>query len=459
MGRLFGTDGVRGVAISELTVELAMRIGRAAAITLAKSTHHKAKILIGKDTRVSGDVLESALVSGICSVGADVYTLGVIPTPAVAYLTLKYGADAGIVISASHNPFEFNGIKIFSSTGLKLPDEIEDEIERLVLDSQNEMLSSSTDSTGKVIPGRVIPEKNAEWDYVRHLLKNVDTDLSRMRIVVDCANGASSSCAEKFFKGLGANVILINNSPNGININDECGSTSIESLSKAVVEHRANAGLAFDGDADRCLMVDEKGEPIDGDKMIAMLALDMKNEGKLASNTCVVTKMTNLAFFKWAKENGVVVSTASKIGDRYVLERMLSSGYNLGGEQSGHIIMSDYSTTGDGELSGAKVLEIMAKSGKKLSELASIFTPYPQLLVNIRIRPECKGKFSEVEEISEIINYCSEKLGSDGRIFVRESGTEPLVRVMAEGRDKEAIYQYANAIAQVVKQHLGENEL
>ena len=273
MGRLFGTDGVRGVAISELTVELAMRIGRAAAITLAKSTHHKAKILIGKDTRVSGDVLESALVSGICSVGADVYTLGVIPTPAVAYLTLKYGADAGIVISASHNPFEFNGIKIFSSTGLKLPDEIEDEIERLVLDSQNEMLSSSTDSTGKVIPGRVIPEKNAEWDYVRHLLKNVDTDLSRMRIVVDCANGASSSCAEKFFKGLGANVILINNSPNGININDECGSTSIESLSKAVVEHRAHAGLAFDGDADRCLMVDEKGEPIDGDKMIAMLLI------------------------------------------------------------------------------------------------------------------------------------------------------------------------------------------
>ncbi len=453
MGRLFGTDGVRGVAISELTTELAMLIGRAAAVTLAKNTRHRAKILIGKDTRVSCDVLESALIAGICSVGADVHTLGVIPTPAVAFLTVKYGADAGIVISASHNPFEFNGIKIFSSSGFKLPDEVEAEIERLVLDAPNEMHPSSSENLG-----RVEVEKNAEWDYVRHLLKNIGTDLGRMRIVVDCANGAASSCAEKFFKGLGANVTMINNTPNGININDGCGSTHLESLSKAVVENRAHAGVAFDGDADRCLMVDEKGEPVDGDRMLAILALDMKNEGTLLSNTCVVTKMTNLGFFKWSKENGIVVSTASKIGDRYVLERMLGDGYNLGGEQSGHIILSDCATTGDGELSGAKVLEVLAKSGRKFSELASIFTPYPQILVNVKLRPECRGRFRNVSEVTEVIDYCSEKLGSDGRIFVRESGTEPLLRVMAEGRDMDAIYQYANAIAQVVRQHLGEAE-
>lgn len=454
MGRLFGTDGVRGVAVSELTTETAMLIGRAAAVTLAKNSHHEAKILIGKDTRVSCDVLESALIAGICSVGADVHILGVIPTPAVAFLTVKYGADAGIVISASHNPYEFNGIKIFSSSGYKLPDEVEAEIERLVLDARNEMAPSGCSNLG-----RVYVEKNAEWDYVRHLLKNIDSDLGKMRIVVDCANGAASSCAEKFFKGLGANVIMINNTPNGTNINDGCGSTHLEQLSNAVVENRAHAGVAFDGDADRCLMVDEKGEQVDGDRMIAILAKSMKEDGTLLSNTCVVTKMTNLGFFKWAKENGIVVSTASRIGDRYVLERMLLDGYNLGGEQSGHIILSDCATTGDGELSGAKVLEILAASGKKFSELASIFTPYPQLLVNVKLRPECRGKFNEVPEIAEIIDYCSNKLGSDGRIFVRESGTEPLLRVMAEGRDKDAIYQYANAIAQVVKKHLGETEL
>lgn len=451
MGRLFGTDGVRGVAISELTTEAAMLIGRAAAVTLAKNSRHKAKILIGKDTRVSCDVLESALIAGICSVGADVHTIGILPTPAVAYLTVKYGADAGIMITASHNSFEFNGIKIFSASGYKLPDEVEEEIERLVFDAQDEMQPTGNENLGKVIF-----EKNAEWDYVRYLLKYIDSDLSRMRVVIDCANGAAYSCAEKFFNGIGASVVMINNKPNGININLECGSNNPELLSKAVLDNHANVGLAFDGDGDRCLVVDEKGNVIDGDNIIALLALSMKNEGKLRSNTCVVTQMTNLGFFKWAKESGIVVSTAPKVGSGYVLERMISDNYNLGGEQSGHIVLGDLETTGDGELTGAKILEILKKSGKKMSELGKVFEPYPQILLNIRIRQEYRGIWRQIPDIVEMIDYCSEKLADDGRIFVRESGTEPVIRIMAEGRSEEAIYQYANAIAKVVKNRLGE---
>lgn len=451
MGRLFGTDGVRGVAISELTTEAAMLIGRAAAVTLAKNSRHKAKILIGKDTRVSCDVLESALIAGICSVGADVHTIGILPTPAVAYLTVKYGADAGIMITASHNSFEFNGIKIFSASGYKLPDEVEEEIERLVFDAQDEMQPTGNDNLGKFIF-----EKNAEWDYVRYLLKYIDSDLSRMRVVIDCANGAAYSCAEKFFNGIGASVVMINNKPNGININLECGSNNPELLSKAVLDNHANVGLAFDGDGDRCLVVDEKGNVIDGDNIIALLALSMKNEGKLRSNTCVVTQMTNLGFFKWAKENGIVVSTAPKVGSGYVLERMISDNYNLGGEQSGHIVLGDLETTGDGELTGAKILEILKKSGKKMSELGKVFEPYPQILLNIRIRQEYRGIWRQIPDVVEMIDYCSEKLADDGRILVRESGTEPVIRIMAEGRSEEAIYQYANAIAKVVKNRLGE---
>lgn len=451
MGRLFGTDGARGVAISEITVDKAMLIGKAAALTLSKTANHKPKILIGKDTRISGDILEAALIAGICSVGADVHLLGVIPTPAVAYLTVKYGADAGVVISASHNSYEFNGIKLFSSTGYKLPDEVENEIERLVLDAQDEIINADCDTIG-----HIYTEKNAEWDYVRYLIKQIDTDLGRMKIAIDCANGAASSTAEKFFRGINANVTFLNNTPDGFNINRNCGSTDLSMLSKYVVENRCVAGIAFDGDADRCLVVDEKGELVDGDKLIALLALDMKENEKLASNTCVVTQMTNLGFFRWAKENGIVVSTSSKIGDRYVLERMLIGGYNLGGEQSGHIILSDIATTGDGELSGAKILEILAKSGKKMSDLANVFTPYPQLLLNVKLRDGAKGTWKTDSDIEEMINYCSERLGSDGRIFVRESGTEPLLRIMVEGRDAEAIYNYAHAIAKVVEDKLGE---
>ncbi len=451
MGRLFGTDGARGVAISELTVDKALLIGKAAALTLAKSGNRKPKILIGKDTRISGDILEAALVAGICSVGADVHLLGVLPTPAVAYLTVKYGADAGVVISASHNSYEFNGIKLFAGTGYKLPDEIEAEIERLVLDANDEIVNADCDSIG-----HIYTEKNAEWDYVRYLIKQFDTDLGRMKIAVDCANGAAYSTAEKFFRGINANVTFLNNNPDGYNINRKCGSTDLSGLSKFVVENRCAAGIAFDGDADRCLVVDEKGVEVDGDKLIALLALDMKENEKLAANTCVVTQMTNLGFFRWAKENGIVVSTASKIGDRYVLERMLIGGYNLGGEQSGHIILSDIATTGDGELSGAKILEILAKSGKKMSELANVFTPYPQLLLNVKLREGTKGTWKDYRDINEIIEFCTEKLGSDGRILVRESGTEPLLRIMVEGKDAEVIYNYAHAIEKVVEDKIGD---
>lgn len=453
MGKLFGTDGVRGIAISELTTEAAMLIGRAAAVTLAKNSRHKAKILIGKDTRVSCDVLESALIAGICSVGADVHTIGILPTPALAYLTVKYGADAGIMITASHNSFEFNGIKIFSSSGYRLPNDVEEEIERLVFEAQDEMQPVGNDNLGKVVF-----EKNAEWDYVRYLLRKVSADLARYRVVIDCANGAAYSCAEKFFNGIGASVIMINNKPNGININLDCGSNDPKSLCKAVIDNHANIGLAFDGDGGRCVVVDEKGRVIDGDNIIALLALSMKEEGKLRSNTCVVNQMTNLGFFKWAKENGIVVSTVPKIGSGYVLERMISDNYNLGGEQSGHIVFGDLETTGDGELTGAKILEILKKSGKKMSELGSVFTPYPQILLNVKIRQEYRGMWKQIPEILKIIDFCSDKLGDDGRILVRESGTEPVIRIMAEGRSGEDIRHYAETIALAVKNRLGDYE-
>ena len=350
MGRLFGTDGARGVAITELTCELAMQIGRAAAMVLTKETNHKAKIIIGKDTRISGDILESALVAGICSVGADAHILGVVPTPAVAMLVKKYNADAGVMISASHNSVEFNGIKLFSGTGFKLSDEIENEIEALILDTPEKIeLKDGCDI------GHVYYEKDAAWDYIRYVMKTVQTDFNGIRVALDCANGSASVCAQRIFEGLGAKCIMLNDKPDGTNINKDCGSTHIEGLQKAVVDNHCDIGLAFDGDADRCLAVDEKGELIDGDKILAIFSKYMKNMGILKNNTCVVTVMTNLGFFKYAKANGIVAAT-TKVGDRYVLEEMLKGGYNIGGEQSGHIILLDYANTGDGELTGTKLL-------------------------------------------------------------------------------------------------------
>ncbi|MFT3951012.1 MAG: phosphoglucosamine mutase [Oscillospiraceae bacterium] len=450
MGRLFGTDGARGIAITELTCETAMNIGRAAALVLTKTTQHRPKILIGKDTRISSDVLEAALVAGICSVGADAHLLGVIPTPAVAALVTKYGADAGVMISASHNSVEFNGIKLFSGTGFKLSDEIENEIESLILDYPEDMkLCNGT------YVGRVHYEKDAEWDYARMIIKSVNHSLRGIRVAIDCANGASFSCAEKIFTGLGATCYFINNTPDGTNINKNCGSTDMESLCEFVKAKRCHAGLAFDGDADRCLVCDEGGNLIDGDKLLAIFSKSMKAAGTLKHNTCVVTVMTNLGFFKFAKESGVVVTTTT-VGDRYVLEEMQKGDYNLGGEQSGHIIFLDESKTGDGELTGAKLLEVLAKANNTtvkvpLSELAGVMSCYPQTLVNVTIHPSKKGVWQEDEEVKAVMRSCAEKLGDDGRILVRESGTEPLVRVMLEGKQYGLIVDYAKRIADQIK--------
>lgn len=445
MGRLFGTDGARGVAITELTCETAMQIGRAAAMVLTKETKHKAKIIIGKDTRISGDLLEAALVSGICSVGADAHILGVVPTPAVAMLVEKYNADAGVMISASHNSVEFNGIKLFSGSGFKLPDEVENEIEELILDKPEEIALKEGCELG-----RIYYEENAVWDYVRHIMKSVDCDFRGIKVCIDCANGSSAVCAEKIFDGLGAKCIMINDKPDGTNINKDCGSTHMEGLKKAVVENKCDLGLAFDGDADRCLAVDENGELIDGDKLLAIFSKFMKAEGTLKSNTCVVTVMSNLGFFKFAKENGVVTTT-TKVGDRYVLEEMQKGGYNIGGEQSGHIILLDNANTGDGELTGVKFLSILKKTGKKASELAACMECYPQVLVNVKITADKKGKWDKVPEITDAIKMYEEKLGGDGRILVRESGTEPLVRVMIEGKRTGIITDYAHRIAELIE--------
>lgn len=447
MGRLFGTDGARGVAITELTCELAMKIGRAAALVLTKETKHKAKIIIGKDTRISGDILESALIAGICSVGADAHILGVVPTPAVAMLVKKYEADAGVMISASHNSVEFNGIKLFSGSGFKLSDEIENEIEELILDRPEEMDKALCEGSEV---GRIYYEKDAVWDYIRYIMKTVDADFKGIKVCIDCANGSSSVCAQKIFEGLGAKCIMIHDKPDGTNINENCGSTHMESLKKAVVENKCNVGLAFDGDADRCLAVDENGELIDGDKLLAIFSDFMKNEGTLVSNTCVVTVMTNLGFFKFAKANGIVATT-TKVGDRYVLEEMQKGGYNIGGEQSGHIILLDHANTGDGELTGTKLLSIMTKTGKKASELASCMECYPQILVNVKITPDKKGMWDKCKEVTDAIKMYEEKLGDEGRILVRESGTEPLVRVMIEGKRTGIITEYAYKIAELVE--------
>lgn len=448
MGRLFGTDGARGVANVELTPNLAMDIGRAAAMVLTSKEVEQPTFIIGKDTRLSGDMLEGALVAGLCSVGANVKLLGVVPTPAVAYLVGKYGADAGIMISASHNPFEFNGIKIFSSNGCKLPDELENRIEEIVLDG---VVPYTVADDCKI--GTVTMEENAVDEYIEHIVKSVGCDLEGMEIALDCSNGSSSRAAEKMFTKLGAKVHMLFDKPDGVNINKDCGSTHIENLQKYVRENNLCCGLAFDGDADRCLAVDENGDLVDGDYLIAICAKDMKDRGVLKNNAVVGTVMTNMGFNKFCDENDMhFVST--KVGDRYVLEAMLKEGYNIGGEQSGHIIFLDYATTGDGELSGAMVLSIMKRTGKKLSELAKVMERLPQVLINVKVSAEGKQSFSTDEGVQAEINRISEILGDRGRILIRVSGTEPLVRVMLEGESLEEIQNLAEEAAQVVRERL-----
>lgn len=448
MGRLFGTDGARGVANSELTAELAMNIGRAAAMVLISDEVEHPTILIGKDTRLSGDMLEGALIAGLCSVGANVELLGVVPTPAVAYLVGKYNADAGIMISASHNPFEFNGIKIFSSDGCKLPDDLENRIEEIVLDNVVPYALAKDENIGKVTRMETAVE-----DYVDHVAKSIGCDLEGMEIALDCSNGSSSRTAEKLFKKLGAKVHMLFDNPDGININKDCGSTHINRLQNYVREHKLCCGLAFDGDADRCLAVDENGNLVDGDYLIAICAKDMKDRGVLKKNAVVGTVMTNMGFNKFCDANGMTF-VSTKVGDRYVLEAMLREGYNIGGEQSGHIIFLDYATTGDGELSGAMILSIMKRTGEKLSTLAKVMERMPQVLINVKVSAEGKLAFYTDKEVKAEIKRVTDILGDRGRILVRVSGTEPLVRVMLEGENLEEIQSLAEESAQVVRERL-----
>lgn len=448
MGRLFGTDGVRGVANKELTNELALSIGKAAAKVLAGELGRKPTVMIGKDTRASGDMLEAALTAGLCSVGANVLAVGIVPTPAVAYLVERYGCDAGIMISASHNPCEYNGIKIFQSTGYKLDDAIEEEIEAIVLDNAEEIPMK----TGGEVGNRLYC-KTAVKDYVSHVVSTTDVRFDGMKIALDCANGSASVCAKDIFTALGARCYMLSDTPDGENINLNCGSTHPEELMQFVKGNDLDLGLAFDGDADRMLAVDENGELIDGDKIIAICAKRMKDEGTLAKDTAVVTVMSNMGFFKFCEEEGINCAKTA-VGDRYVLEKMLADGYNIGGEQSGHVIFLDYATTGDGELTGVQLLKTVVKSKKKLSELAKIMTVYPQVLINVEVTPEGKQKYNNDEYIISAVQQAEMELMGDGRVLVRVSGTEPLVRVMLEGKDYEKITALGNKIADVVRERL-----
>ncbi len=444
MGRLFGTDGVRGVANEALTCERAMQIGRAAATVLSGNKRNAPRVLIGMDTRLSSDMLANALAAGLCSVGADVIILGVVPTPAVAYLVGKYKANAGIMISASHNPYEFNGIKIFNEDGFKLADEIEERIESIVLDHTPEVKLADSQSIGKVTYAT-----SAADDYIAHITSVAICSLEGLEIAIDCANGSSSVTAKKLFEELGAKVHVLADTPDGVNINENCGSTHLENLQKYVVENKLSAGVAFDGDADRCLCVDENGEVIDGDMIMAICALDLKERGKLKRNTVVGTIMTNFGFTKFCEKNDIRF-IATKVGDRYVLEEMLLENYSLGGEQSGHVIFRDYSTTGDGQLTAVQLLTHLKRSGKTLSELASVMTRYPQFIVNIRTTDEGKLAFFTDHEIKALIKAAEETLGDAGRMVVRPSGTEPLIRIMTEGDNAELAEKVAKDTADAI---------
>ncbi len=449
MGRLFGTDGVRGVANDTLTAELAMRIGRAAAMVLSGGSRRRPVFAVGMDTRVSSDMLAGALAAGLCSVGADVIMLDVVPTPAVAYLVGKYKADAGVMISASHNSSEFNGIKIFSGDGYKLPDDLEERIEAIVLDKvQVETLAAPQDI------GKIIRKPNAIKDYVDHVKSSVAFSLDGVNIAVDCANGSASVSAARLFSDLGANATVLFSEPDGLNINMNCGSTHISALREYVLEHKLDAGVAFDGDADRCLCIDDEGNLIDGDFIMAICALDMKKRGKLNKNAVVGTIMTNLGFIKFCEENDIRF-VATKVGDRFVLEEMLLEEYDFGGEQSGHVIFRDFATTGDGQLTAVQLLSLLRRSGGKLSELSRVMKRYPQAMINVKVSQQGKLKFYTDPAVKEAVEAGKKALGKDGRIVVRVSGTEPLIRVMTEGADETLIQRIAQDTAKVIQDQLG----
>jgi len=449
MRKFFGTDGVRGTANTHpMTTEMAMELGRAAAY-IFKNSGARHRIVIGKDTRISGYMLESALTSGICSMGVDVLLVGPLPTPGIAFITRSLRADAGVVISASHNPFEDNGIKFFSKDGFKLPDEQEMRIEHLISSGEIEHIRPTAHEVGKAF--RI---DDAVGRYIESVKSGFPKGmtLEGIKVVIDCANGAAYKVSPLVLKELGAEVFVLNDKPNGTNINAGCGSLHPEIIQKAVIEHGADIGIAHDGDADRVIFCDEKGLEFDGDKVLALCAIDMKKEKRLSRNTAVATVMSNLGLELALKKAGIkLVRTA--VGDRYVVEEMLKEGYNLGGEQSGHVIFMDYNTTGDGIITALQVLSIMKKTSKRLSELSKVMTTYPQVLVNVPVKS--KKDIMELPRLARKVADAEEKLDGNGRLLIRYSGTEPKLRIMAEGKDLASIKEIVNDLAQSVIEEIG----
>ena len=453
MRKYFGTDGIRRIANTELSPELVYKVAKAGAYVLSKHTDKAPTILIGRDTRLSGTLIESAMVAGFLSYGANVKLLGVMPTPAVAYLTRKLNADASVVISASHNTFEFNGIKYFSNKGMKIPDSLEEEIEEVMDSGKLEELTAVNDKIGVAENSEDLLE-----EYVYFFRKNFEEELENLNkenftVAIDTANGATSVVADKVFTKLGINHYIINNHPDGININDKCGSTHMEGLQKFVVEHNCNLGIAYDGDGDRCLAVNEKGELVDGDCIMAIISNYLNDKGKLNKNTLVATVMSNLGLRKYAEKNNINFE-ATKVGDRYVLENMLANGYNLGGEQSGHIILLDYNPTGDGILTSLMLIKILLEKQVSVSKLCEIINIYPQVLVNAKVSSNKKYDYEKDPEIKAEIEKLEKEFSGNGRVLIRPSGTEPLVRVMIEGKNQGYIKEKAKALANLIEQKL-----
>ena len=453
MRKYFGTDGIRRIANIELSPELVYKVAKAGAYVLSKHTDHAPTILIGRDTRISGTLIESAMVAGFLSYGANVKLLGVIPTPAVAYLTRKLNADASVVISASHNTYEFNGIKYFSNKGMKIPDTLAEEIEEVMESGKLEELTAVNDKIG-------VSEYCLDLidEYVYFFRKNFDDDMEKLVsddfiVGLDTANGATYKVAEKVFKSLGIKYKIINNNPDGININQNCGSTHLEGLKKFVVENNLSMGVAYDGDGDRCLAVDENGNEIDGDKIMAIISSSLRKKGKLAKDTIVATVMSNLGLNKYARDNGLEL-LQTKVGDRYVLEEMLKDGFNLGGEQSGHVILLDYNPTGDGILTSLMLIKSILEENKKASQMAQMVKLYPQVLVNAKVNSEKKYGFKDDKEIKNAIEKLEKEFAGNGRVLIRPSGTEPLVRVMIEGEDQKYIQKKAEEIAKLIESKL-----
>lgn len=446
MGKYFGTDGVRGVANTELTPELAYKIGRCGGYVLTRSAD-KPKVVIGRDTRISGNMLEAALTAGLLSIGADVVSVGVLSTPAVAYLTRELKADAGVMISASHNPVQDNGIKFFAGDGFKLSDETENEIEALIDAEVDELPRPVGGAVGSKLSARELSTKYAEY-----LKTTVKGQFNGLKLVLDCAHGAAYELAPQIFKELGAEVITVGAEPDGTNINEGVGSTHPEYLREQVLAHQADLGLSFDGDADRLIAIDEKGEEVDGDFILCIIGDRLKREGKLKHDTVVTTVMANIGFFKGAEKIGLNTAKTA-VGDRYVMEEMRRGGYNLGGEQSGHVIFLDYITTGDGILTALQLVDTVQQAGQKLSELKGLMRKYPQKLVNVRVAD--KSLYEGNSEIAKAVEEVEAELGDNGRVLVRPSGTESLIRVMAEGPEKDVVDAYVDRIAAVVKAQLG----